>query len=348
MSPLQGVESIKLISQGGNGSIYKVKFNNGQRGILKIPKGVSKDNLMYEYLAGMKLNHLRFIFPQFIETKNVFYYDDSLGHPPDLELLKTLAPHDPQHGCRTAGHQALLLKEVNGPTLKSMMKDAHFLKHDLAGVLFQIYYALHKLKYSFTHFDLHRENVLLSNPLKRGDVNPPLLFRYTEFNPPIEFVCHYLPKMIDYGRAFVKGIDLSGLTTPSCNTPECKPQGRHCGFTYYHHQYQDITKPNVSQDLRLITSLPGSWAEMSRKVQFGYNVPEFKKRFTTQEMRVGQWPHRIVNVTDALKELMKKVKEQGRSEAFFEISGDKEYKYVVQQRGGTKRVRRGRRQTRRF
>jgi len=45
---------------------------------------------------------------------------------------------------------------------------------------------------------------------------------------------------------------------------------------------------------------------------------------------------------------MKKVKEQGRSEAFFEISGDKEYKYVVQQRGGTKRVRRGRRQTRRF
>jgi hypothetical protein len=343
-SPLRGVGSTKLLSEGGNGSVFKVTFQDGESGILKIPKGVSKDNLMYEYLAGMKLNHLRHIFPQFIETKHVFYYNDSLGHPPDLARLRNLAPHNPSQGCRTAGHQALLIKEVKGPSLKSKLNDTNFLNDDLAGVLFQIYYTLDTLKHEFTHYDLHPANVLLDNPAG----GKPMLFRYTAFQPPIEFTCRYVPKIIDYGRAFVKGIDLSGLASPSCNTPECAPEGRHCGFTYYHHEFQDVTKANVSQDLRLLVGLTGPWAGLSHKTQFGYHVPERKVRFTTEEQPVGQWPHRIVNVTDALAALRERLpaKKMGYA-AVFEINGSTEYSYTPTQAGGTRRRRRRTKRTRR-
>jgi serine/threonine protein kinase len=333
-SPLRGVASTKLLSSGGNGAVYKATFSDGATGILKIPKGVSKDNLMYEYLAGSKLNQLRHIFPQFIETKHIFYYEQSLGNPPDLHRLRNLSPHTPSEGCRTAGHQALLIKEVNGPSLKSKLRDEHFLVNDLAAVLFQIYYTLDALKHDFTHFDLHSENVLLDNP-----VGKPMLFRYIAFNPPIEFISNFMPKIIDYGRAFVKGIDLSGLSSPSCNTTECAPEGRHCGFTYYHHEFQDVTKPNVSQDLRLLVNLPGKWAEFSKHVRFGYNVPPHKVRFTTQEQKVGEWPKRIVNVTDALSALKHLVsltkKPYG---AIVEISGNGEYKFIRQ--NGGRRTRR--------
>ena len=333
-SPLRGVGSTKLLSEGGNGSIFKVAFRDGESGILKIPKGAGKDNLMYEYLAGAKLNHLRHIFPQFIETKHVFYYDTSLGNPPNLERLRNLAPHKPSLGCRTAGHQALLIKEVNGPSLKSKLSDPDFLAHDLAGILFQIYYTLDALKHVFTHYDLHPANVLLDNPAG----GKPLLFRYTAFQPPIEFVCRYVPKIIDYGRSFVKGIDLSGLASPECNTSECAPEGRRCGFTYYHHEFQDVTKANVSQDLRLLVGLPGPWADLSRKVQFGFHVPERKVKFTTEEFTEGQWPHRIVNVTDALHALRERLppKKMGYA-AVFEIRGDAEYTYTTQAGGRRKR-----------
>jgi len=337
--PLRGVGATKLISEGGNGSVFKVTFQDGESGILKIPKGSSKDNLMYEYLAGMKLNTLRHVFPQFIETKHVFYYDKSLGHPPDLTRLRDLAPHIPSQGCRTAGHQALLIKEVHGPSLKSKLRDPQFLAEDLAGVLFQIYYTLDTLKHKFTHYDLHAANVLLDNPAG----GKPMLFRYTAFHPPVEFVCRFVPKIIDYGRAFVQGIDLSGLASPSCNTPECAPEGRHCGFTYYHHEFQDVTKANVSQDLRLLVGLSGPWADLSRMIQFGFHVPEKKVKFTTEEQPVGQWPHRIVNVTDALAAVRARLpsKKNGFA-AVFEINGSTEYTYKMQV-GGTRRKRRKRR-----
>jgi serine/threonine protein kinase len=325
-SPLRGVESTKLIAEGGNGSVYKVAYRDGASGILKIPKGSKKDNLMYEYLVGSKLNHYRHVFPQFIETKHVFYYDRGLGDPPDLRLLRNLTPHDPAQGCRTAGHQALLIKEVNGPSLRTMLRDERFLEEDLFGVLFQIYFTLHRLKHEFTHYDLHAENVLLDNPVG----GKPMLFRYTTFNPPIEFACHYVAKIIDYGRAFVTGVDLSGLSSPSCNTPECAPEGRECGYKFYHiNEFQDFSKANVSQDLRLLVGLPGMWADFSRKVRFGYHVPEKKIRFTTEEHVKGQWPQKIVNVSDAFRALCMLLppKTKEKIYAVFEISGRDEYKF---------------------
>jgi len=326
--------------------VYKVIYTDGATGILKIPKGAGKDNLMYEYLAGVKLNQLRHVFPQFIETKHVYYYSDSLGNPPDMNRLHNLTPHNPENGCRTAGHQALLIKEVDGPSLKTKLNDSDFLAHDLAGVLFQIYYTLHMLKHEFTHYDLHSSNILLDNPVG----GKPMLFRYTAYDPPIEFVCRYVPKIIDYGRAFVKGIDLSGLESSTCNTPDCEPDGKQCGFTYYHHEFQDVTKANVSQDLRLLVNLPGPWASLSHKVRFGYHVPEKKVRFTTEEHKVGQWPRRIVNVTDALAALTARLPSKKSSyAAIFTINGTPsgdgrrgEYKFVLAQAGGTRRKKRRR------
>ena len=328
--------SAKLISEGGNGSVYKIAFGDGQTGILKIPKGISKDNLMYEYMAGIKLNELRHVFPQFIETKHVYHFNESLGTPPNLNRLLDLSPHDPAHGCMTAGHQALLIKEVSGPSLKSKLTDAEFVKNDLAGVLYQIYYTLDALKHEFTHFDLHARNVLLDNRAN----GRPMLFRY----PGVEFVCRYVPKIIDYGRAFVKGVDLSGLNSPSCNTPECAPNGKHCGFTYYHHEFQDITKPNVSQDLRLLVNLPGPFSSLSRMVRFGYHVPDRKKKFTTEEQFVGQWPRGIVNVTDALAAIKQKLPVNiGSYAAIFTIDPgpnlNKEYIFKLSGTGGTRRKR---------
>jgi hypothetical protein len=176
----------------------------------------------------------------------------------------------------------------------------------------------------------------LDNPIN----GRPILFRYTEFNPPIEFVSRFIPKIIDYGRSFVRGIDLSDLSSPSCNTSECAPEGRNCGFTYYHHEFQDVTKPNVSQDLRLLVHLPGEWAAFSKRVLFGYHVPERKVRFTTEEQKNGQWPDRIVNVTDALTAFTHLLPpKKSDYSAIIEISGNSEYKFI-RKGGGKKRTKR--------
>ena len=204
-------------------------------------------------------------------------------------------------------------------------------------MLYQTYYTLDALKHEFTHFDLHPSNVLLENYAN----GRPMLFKYPGG---VEFVCRYVPKIIDYGRAFVKGVDLSGLNSPSCNTTECAPNGKHCGFTYYHHEFQDITKPNVSQDLRLLVNLPGPFSSLSKMVRFGFHVPDRKKKFTTEEQVVGQWPLGIVNVTDALAAIKQKLPVNiGSYAAIFTIDPgpylNKEYTFTKMGIGGSRRKR---------
>jgi len=309
------------IAEGANGTAYKVEFADGTLGVLKVQKGAMKDNLMYEYLVGEKLNALRFFFPQFIETRDIYFF--SQAHLRTLTELKALEPHKLEKGCRTAGHQALLLKHVNGASLKSYMGDTTFLKRELPGVLFQIYYTLLKLKDEFTHYDLHKSNVILDAPSN----GKPILFRYTEFTPPIEFTCRYVPKIIDYGRAYINGIDFSGLNMPECNKPVCAPHGKRCGFNYYNSEYQNYRLPNISQDLRLLTGLPEPYAWLSEMVLFGHGVPPEKIRYTTLQMKTPEYPSRIVNLDDAFQMLQSLVEQEPlrRHTAVVTISGDQPY-----------------------
>jgi len=325
------------IAEGANGNAYKVMFADGSTGVLKVQKGAGKDNLMYEFLVGEKLNVLRFRFPQFIETKDIYYYHDSKLS--ELRELEVLEPHSLDRGCRTAGRQALLIKHVNGATLKSFMSDPEFLKNELVGVLFQIYYTLYKLQHVFTHYDLHKSNVLLDTPTN----GKPILFRYTEFTPPVEFTCRFVPKIIDYGRAYMEGVDFSKLWGLACNTAACAPQGRKCGFNYYNSEYQNYTRPNVSQDLRLLVGLPDPFAWLSGMVVYGNNVPEKKVRYTTQEIVTPQYPVSIVNVDDAFHALYDLVLEQNLREhtAVITISGSDPYTANDLQRPRTRKNRHG-------
>ena len=321
------VLSTKKISEGGNGATFKIKFRDGDTGVLKVQKGSGKDNLMYEYIAGLKINLLRDTFPHFVETKNIYY---SQG-PITINTLMELQPHNVRNGCMTAGHQALLLKEVHGITLNEHLHDPKFIKNDLAGVLFQIYFMLNVLQNEFTHYDLHSANVLL-DPVANGQ---PILLRYTAFNPPIEFTCKYVPRVIDYGRCFIRGIDLSGLNASECNNPMCGIEGKKCGFVYIHHAYQDASKRNVSQDLRLIKKLPAPLDKISSIVQFGpnvplekrtYEIPPEKQKYATQEQTVSLYPKAIVNVTDAMHAFLAYPKPRSRRYAMkLELDGISPY-----------------------
>ena len=216
--------NIKQIGEvSANGFVKEIKFtydNYSAYAVLKSSVDYESDNLVYEYLAGQYINHLSNYYSCFIETYGLFYYKDDRSWEffrdtpfvlknefiEGLEL-ETTDIINYSKACQQSKRAAILLQYIHGATvLKSFVNGlrqyiSYQMIYNLPYLLYQIYFALSKLKDNFTHYDLHTSNVMVYEP-KRGHYIEYVY--HLEDNTELRFKCPYLVKIIDYGRCFFK------------------------------------------------------------------------------------------------------------------------------------------------
>jgi hypothetical protein len=123
---------------------------------------------------------------------------------------------------------------------------------------------LSHLSTSFTHYDLHHENVLVYKPFgEKSDKY--ITYHYHNKNSVITFKSKYLVKIIDYGRSFFDNSKTNSrqIYNYVCEQPDCFIDNTlHCGenFGYSWLNVKEGTKENyfittihknISHDLRL-------------------------------------------------------------------------------------------------
>lgn len=111
----------------------------------------------------------------------------------DVELLLTWS-------CIRARNLAIIIQYIKGAKrLDDMLEIDGFIDNDLINVLYQIYMPLSTIANEFTHYDLHKGNVVIYEPKKGYYID----YRYILNDKTIvEFKSRYIAKIIDYGRSF--------------------------------------------------------------------------------------------------------------------------------------------------
>ena len=212
--------------KSANGFVKELKFTHDDYtayAVLKSSKSsdtYTSDNLVYEYIAGQYINYQCHFLPCFVETYGLFYYKDDLSlklfeenitttpeqFTDGLEL-QTTSGIDYAKACKQSQYAAILLQYIHGAqVLHSFISNkvdyiSYQMIYQMPYLLYQVYFALSRIKRNFTHYDLHTSNVMLYQPEKG---------KYIEYvyhlhgNKEVRFRCPYLVKIIDYGRSFFK------------------------------------------------------------------------------------------------------------------------------------------------
>lgn len=320
-------KSQRRISEGANGVIYEIKYEKldyKAYTIIKIAKKKA-DNLIYEYLVGMLfINTCYKKFPCFLETYN-WCVNPTTSRPTfstsvDIKKIINTSCKNPTD----IGIQLEYLK--NAVTIKSMLNDVDFWKNDILPVLFQIYFPLCCLDDTFTHYDLHTNNVLLFTPMKDSYIQ----YHY-HAEKVISFKTRYISKIIDYGRSFFKTPTVSSVNIrdevcrdASCNvTTLC---GKDLGYRFLmdphmvlppDSNYINSSISNKSHDLRLLFLISYYYKNIARELNSLYstftgrtkvNITDIflkkivfgKNRYGTKEMNGSEFPVSTINIHDAL------------------------------------------------
>lgn len=159
-------------------------------------------------------------------------------------------------------HFAILIQHIsNCKTLHEMLLSSltpeltmcHFIEDDLLSVYLQIYIPLSWLRDTFTHHDLHMNNVLLYEPVKGKYMK--YIYNYMD-GYKVEFRSKYLVKLIDYGHCYFAGKNFKYGDSRQFISELVKIQGcnsskglRDNGFWWL--QNQSYLR-NVSQDLLML------------------------------------------------------------------------------------------------
>jgi hypothetical protein len=267
----------------GSGFINEIKYEH--RGyesyaILKSSQNPASDNLLYEYMVGQYVNKLNKRFPCFLETYGYYKYNTDADwlemkntRTKPVALLKNgLTLHktvDYALACTDSKYLAILIQHLKGiQSVKSMLYNNEFIIHDLLQVLYQIYIPLYLCRDTFTHYDLHPENVILYQPAKNGYVQ----FHYHIAGQIVSFKSKYVAKIIDYGRCFFKDetIEAKDIYKKVCAEKECKPVcGTEKGFGWLainkpnsYNYWISSQKNNKSHDLRLLNEIKLSYKNL--------------------------------------------------------------------------------------
>jgi hypothetical protein len=295
---------------GGSGSIYDVEYKrNGYTSYAILKCGIGGDSLFYEFLVGHHfINAMNVQFPCFISTYGL-YYGRYYGHFD----LKALQQDEPNYAtaCSRTDETCILIQGVHqAKQLLHYHSDKTFLQQDLLFVLYIVYQALSSLSTQFTHYDLSEQNVIL---LKLPE---PMEYVYEN----ITFRTRYIPKIIDYARAFFDNgkINSKQIYKNICSTVECNeisPCGEDIGFSWLDPVPWAMISSQVkneSHDLRLLYSLgisrqksTHSWGVLDSlfpKIVYGKGVSPDKQEYGTSE-NLTIHPDRITNVKGAMIEL---------------------------------------------
>ena len=301
----------RIGSPSVNGFVFEIK--NQTRGytaysVLKSAQEPASDNLMYEYNVGLYVNKINKIYPCFLETYGLFKYKSehqwelfkNIPAKRDIVNLNALQtalqpqPLDYTIGCTDSKYMAVLIQHLPQPkSLGDFLYNTVFIKDELMGALFQLYMPLSKLKYNFTHYDLHLDNILMYEPV----VGKYIEYHY-HYTPKlanansvtdttrktktaqlaslkadtIKIKSSYMLKIIDYGRSFFKdedsNINSKQIYENICSLkPACDSGPSTCGATYGLSWLEDNSldplgsyyissqKANISHDLLPLTRI---------------------------------------------------------------------------------------------
>lgn len=264
--------------ESANGFVYEIEYDKNNYkaySILKSAKSSQSDNLAYEYLVGIKyINRKLKSFPCFVQTYGLYFYDsrdswvtfarNAIKFKKKLDttnLTHLLLQNkiDYKKACTESNYTSLLIQHIhNAKSIHDSLKDKDFIENDLLYMAFIVYQALSSLSKTFTHYDLHGDNVLLYKAMSDHYIE--YHYHYTD-GTKNSFFSSYVPKIIDYGRSYFNNgnIKSPNIHNQLCKTKECNPNcGEIAGFVWLNPTpYQGISssKKNESHDLRLLNGL---------------------------------------------------------------------------------------------
>jgi len=262
-----------------NGFVKELKFNRGgysSYAILKSALNTDSDNLVYEYQVGQYVNKMCKYFPCFLETYGLYFYKydaawrhirDSLNNTKEVfkNSLVKQGNIDYEKACEKSKFAAILIQHIkNATTLKDLLISpslANFVNGELVLILYQIYYTLSELSSTYTHYDLHMDNVLVYTVENSKYIQ----YHYHTYGGLVtSFKSKYIVKIIDYGRSFFddkdENINSKKIRNEQiCKIGKCRPNcGDYFGFQFLLDKmsddsyYIDSAQPNRSHDLRLL------------------------------------------------------------------------------------------------
>jgi hypothetical protein len=326
----------RIGTPSANGFINQIQYEHRKYkayAVLKSAMTPSSDNLMYEYIVGQYVNKLNKRFPCFLETYGYYIYNTDFkiynkttwSYLKDSKVTATMdtlkkglilqKTTDYAKACKQSKYLAILIQHLKGITpIKDSLRSPSFIKYELANVLFQIYMPLSILGDSFTHYDLHHENVNLYESKKDSYIH----FHYhLDGSTTISFKSKYIAKIIDYGRSYFKdeetGVDSKKVYNDLCKEPKCKPScGYSKGFGWMFDSGNDpdaywisSQKRNKSHDLRLLNEVKNgtmankTYQYLSRGLQIILQLLKYDAHYGTPEMVQGGFPNIVQNINDA-------------------------------------------------
>jgi hypothetical protein len=344
LSPIKQIG--KMSANGFVKEISYVKEGYKADAILKSSRTAVSDNLVYEYLVGIKyINRIMKRFPCFLETYGLYYYSDPSHwtimsgsgpvHVSNLKHLQLQTTIDYSRACRESTYATILLQHIkNAKAIVDYTGASNynrFMKCDLVYVLFIIYHALSSISKEFTHYDLHDSNVLVYEPEKGKYIQ---YHYHNEDGTETVFYSPYIPKIIDYGRSFFDNGNLNSrkIRDKVCKEKACKPGcGRDMGFGWLDPKSFitiSSSKKNESHDLRLLNIIAQNMDQLLKihhtkpteatfvetdkvlnKIVYGVSIREQQNKAygTKENLKIS--PSKIYNVNGAfaaLKEVIMK------------------------------------------
>jgi hypothetical protein len=334
------IDPIKSLGKpSSNGFVKEIKYSrNGYNAyaVLKSSLSEDSDNLVYEYLVGVKfINRIIRRFPCFLQTYGLYYYNNQWDHykmmsnttnsKKDLEELILQNNINFSDACKKSEFASILIQHIKSaiPIIDFLKSYNPTVKHCFVYILFIIYHALSSIKNEFTHYDLHNENVLLIEPNNAKFIH----YKYHLLDGSlVEFFCPYIPKIIDYGRCFFdnRNTNSKKIYDKICQTTGCDDCGNDYGFQWLSPipEYGiSSQKKNESHDLRLIKSIDigldriksakptnRNFVElykMCKKIIYGVGISDvLSKHFGTKEnTKLHPDRSKVANVTDAYEYL---------------------------------------------
>jgi hypothetical protein len=329
---------LRIGEDSNNGFINQIEYvHRGYKSyaILKSAKTAEADNLLYEYVVGQYINKLNKLYPCFLETYGQYQYVDDytwteLQNPrtTDINILTQGLEQkhyvDYNNACRQSQKLAILIQYLkNIKSLYSVSREPLFIQDELLGALFQLYLPLARLKDTFTHYDLHLENVYLYQPVAGKYIQ---YHYYISASRAVQFKSSYLLKIIDYGRSFFR--DDTGTNAKQiyeeelceyamdCNDPATTGKcGDNVGFSWLKKMgpqpaqqfYISSQKKNISHDLLPLKRIGDLHARDNRLTPELTGLLQkviYTGEYGTAELTGSGYPHAIYNVEDAMKCIM--------------------------------------------
>lgn len=227
-------------SNSVNGFIRKITYASANYKIDLIQKNNKKlrsDNLVYEYLTGLCVNHFSKYYPCFIKTYQICAYksDDDFNEIQQIMLKSTVSKPlgSMLKALNTQNMEELIKNSCKTPKLCLISQYVDFYsslesqvdrleKHKLLIILYLIYSCLSSFADQFTHYDLHAQNVQLvriPSHEKSGNPRCVVIKMHLKNGQVVSFKTRYLPVIIDYGRSFV---NCSGIHSNKILKTVCK------------------------------------------------------------------------------------------------------------------------------